>query len=71
VLARVAGAEQMRLPLAPFWHQNAMQLNRQFLEYRLRTPAEPEPFPVREPPAPPENPDLPVREPEPDVPNQI
>jgi hypothetical protein len=42
-----------------------------FPEYELRSPADPQPFPVQEPPDPPENPDLPVREPEPEVPNQI
>ena len=36
-----------------------------------RIPAEPEPFPVKEPPDPPENPDLPVREPDPEDPGQI
>ena len=40
-------------------------------EYELRSPADPQPFPVQEPPDPPENPDMPVREPEPEVPNQI
>jgi hypothetical protein len=42
-----------------------------FLEYRLRIPAGPEPFPVQEPPDPPENPDIPVREPDPEDPGQI
>jgi len=41
------------------------------LEYRLRMPADPEPFPVQEPPDPPENPDMPVREPDPEDPGQI
>ena len=41
-------------------------------EYRLRMPpSEPEPFPVKEPPDPPENPDLPIREPDPEDPGQI
>jgi hypothetical protein len=47
-----------------------MHTNHLLSEYQFRTPAEPEPFPIQEPPAP-QNPDLPVREPEPDVPNQI
>jgi hypothetical protein len=37
----------------------------------LRVPGEPEPFPIQEPPDPPENPDLPVREPDPEDPGQI
>ena len=39
--------------------------------YRLRTPAGPEPLPIQEPPDPPENPDMPVREPDPEDPGQI
>jgi hypothetical protein len=42
-----------------------------FREYSLRIPAGPEPFPVQEPPDPPENPDMPVREPDPEDPGQI
>ena len=41
------------------------------LSYRLRMPAEPTLPPIQEPPTPPENPDMPVREPDPDMPNQI
>ena len=41
------------------------------IEYRLRIPPGPEPFPVQEPPDPPETPDLPVREPDPEDPGQI
>jgi hypothetical protein len=40
-------------------------------EYQLRIPSEPEPFPIKEPPDPPENPDMPVREPDPEEPGQI
>jgi len=39
--------------------------------YTLRAPVEPFPTPVPHPIEPPENPDVPVREPEPDDPNQI
>jgi hypothetical protein len=40
--------------------------------YSLRTPAEPMPPPVKEPPPDgPENPDVPVREPDPEEPGQI
>jgi hypothetical protein len=39
--------------------------------YTLRAPVEPSPTPVHNPIDPPENPDVPVREPEPDDPNQI
>jgi hypothetical protein len=40
-------------------------------QYRLRMPAEPEPLPIQEPPDAPENPDMPVREPDPEDPGQI
>ena len=56
----------------PFRHQNAMHADRSILEYQLRIPAEPEPFPIKEPPDDaPENPDMPVREPDPEDPGQI
>jgi hypothetical protein len=54
-----------------FWHQNAMYPDQHPLEYCLRMPSEPEPFPIHEPPDPPENPDVPVREPDPEDPGQI
>jgi hypothetical protein len=40
-------------------------------EHFFRTPAEPAPPPIQDPPESPENPHVPVREPEPDDPNQI
>jgi hypothetical protein len=40
-------------------------------QYLFRTPAEPSPPPIQDPTDPPENPDVPIREPEPDEPNQI
>jgi hypothetical protein len=52
-------------------HQNAMHPNRHSFEYQLRIPGGPEPFPIQEPPDPPENPDMPVREPDPEDPGQI
>jgi hypothetical protein len=39
--------------------------------YLLRTPAEPAVPPIQEPIDPPENPDMPVREPDPEDPGQI
>ena len=39
--------------------------------YELRTPAEPYPPPIQEPVEPPENPDVPIREPDPEDPGQI
>src|SRR5579864_3955504 len=50
-------------------HLSFMQL----LAYRhlFRTPADPFPAPIQEPPDPPENPDVPVREPDPEDPGQI
>jgi hypothetical protein len=41
------------------------------ISYYLREPSEPSPPPIREPPTPPENPDAPVREPDPDHSDQI
>lgn len=58
----------VQLPFAAFWHLNAMRADQQPL---LRIPAEPEPFPIKEPSDPPENPDMPVREPDPEDPGQI
>lgn len=48
-----------------------MHADQQFLEYHFRIPSEPEPFPIKEPPDAPENPDMPVREPDPEDPGQI
>ncbi len=53
------------------WHQNGMHAQDFSPKYRLRMPADPEPFPIHEPPDPPENPDVPVREPDPEDPGQI
>jgi hypothetical protein len=63
-------------PRKGFWHQSFMP-NLARLEtsspvhFGLRTPAEPFPPPIKEPPNPPESPDAPVREPDPDDPEQI
>jgi hypothetical protein len=38
---------------------------------RVRKPPEPSPSPIKEPPNGPENPDAPVREPDPDEPAQM
>jgi hypothetical protein len=54
-----------------FWHQNAMHPYQRSLKYKFRIPSEPEPFPIKEPPDPPENPDMPGREPDPEDPGQI
>jgi hypothetical protein len=54
-----------------FWHQKPMHPDHPHSEYQLRIPSEPEPFPIKEPPDPPENPDMPVREPDPEEPGQI
>jgi hypothetical protein len=56
---------------ASFWHQKPMHPDQHHSEYQLRIPSEPEPFPIKEPPDPPENPDMPVREPDPEEPGQI
>ena len=39
--------------------------------FEFRTPAEPAPPPIKEPVEPPENPDAPIREPDPEEPAQI
>jgi hypothetical protein len=39
--------------------------------FRLRAPADPIPPPIKEPPDSPEDPHVPVREPDPEEPNQI
>lgn len=41
------------------------------VEYFLRIPSEPSPPPIQDPIDPPENPDVPVREPDPEDPGQI
>jgi hypothetical protein len=56
-------------------HQNRM-LNHgisqpSLLFYIFRTPSDPSPPPIKEPPSPPENPDAPVGEPDPEEPAQI
>ena len=58
-------------PFERFSHQNAMLVETQIetpspTRHHLRTPSEPSPAPIKEPPNPPENPDVPVREPDPD-----
>jgi hypothetical protein len=42
-----------------------------FHQYTLRAPADPIPSPVPDPIDTPENPDVPVREPDPDAPGQM
>jgi hypothetical protein len=64
-------SEKRRLPFLVFKHQNVMRTNPHSSEFQLRIPSEPEPFPIHEPPDPPENPDVPVREPDPEDPGQI
>jgi hypothetical protein len=58
-------------PFERFSHQNAMLVETQIetpspTRHHLRTPSQPSPAPIKEPPNPPENPDVPVREPDPD-----
>jgi hypothetical protein len=59
-----------------FLHQKPRLADRQIetllpTRHHLRMPSEPSPAPIKEPPNPPENPDVPVREPDPDDPAQI
>lgn len=63
-------------PRAELSHQNAMIVDTPFdtyspAGYHFREPSEPSPPPIKEPLNPPENPDAPVREPDPDEPGQI
>jgi hypothetical protein len=54
------------------WHLTGMHPDENLLaERQLRTPAEPFPSPIQDPVDPPENPDAPVREPDPEEPGQI
>jgi hypothetical protein len=48
-----------------------MQFDMSSPGYYLREPSEPSPPPIREPASPPENPEAPVREPNPDDTDQI
>lgn len=62
----------MRLPLRRLLHPIAMHPTILFSDFALRTPAEPTPPPIQEPPDPPENPDVvPIREPDPEQPGEI
>jgi len=61
-----------RLPLAILQHLTGMLPDKgPPSERQLRTPAEPYPYPIQDPVDPPENPDVPVREPDPEDPGQI
>ena len=52
-------------------HLRNMQPVAAFPQLEFRTPAEPMPPPIKEPTEPPENPDVPLREPDPEEPAQI
>lgn len=54
-----------------FPHLSRMQKDPVSLSYQFRFPSEPAPPPIQEPLDPPENPDVPVREPDPEDPGQI
>jgi len=58
-----------RLPFNGLWHLRFEEIP--MSEYVLRAPAEPSPPPIQDPIDPPENPDVPVREPDPEDPGQI
>ena len=61
-----------RLPLMEASHLNVMRAStHNSNKYSLRRRSEPSPPPIQDPIDPPENPDVPVREPDPDLPNQI
>ena len=48
-----------------------MHPRREQTERALRAPAEPYPSPIQDPVEPPENPDVPLKEPDPEDPEQI
>jgi hypothetical protein len=48
-----------------------MEANTHMSRYAFRAPSEPSPPPIHDPVDPPENPDVPVREPDPEDPGQI
>lgn len=52
-------------------HLSGMHPSREQTERALRAPAEPYPSPIQDPVEPPENPDVPIREPDPEDPEQI
>lgn len=58
-----------RLPFHGLWHLTFEEMP--MCEYVFRSPAEPSPPPIQDPIDPPENPDAPVREPDPEEPGQI
>ena len=60
------------LPLPLRQHQTAMYSDKDpRFRYHLGTPPEPYPSPIQDPVDPPENPDTPIREPDPEDPGQI
>jgi hypothetical protein len=63
--------QECQLPFRALSHLKVMQPVAAFLQFELRSPAEPMPPPIKEPTEPPENPDAPVREPDPEEPAQI
>ena len=72
--ALIADRSGRWLPFKTFSHLKAMTVLTEnfppdFL--RVRKPPEPSPAPIKEPPDGPENPDAPVREPDPDEPAQM
>jgi hypothetical protein len=65
-----------RLPFKSVSHLKGMLDSTQLENFptaflRVRKPPEPSPAPIKEPPDAPENPDAPVREPDPDEPAQM
>ena len=66
------GFEILRPLFHGVWHLNNMLPRVDFAaDYSFRTPAEPVIPPIQEPIDPPENPDVPIREPDPEDPGQI
>jgi hypothetical protein len=71
--ALIADRSSRWLPFKTFPHLKGMTVLTENLPdfLRVRKPPEPSPAPIKEPPDAPENPDAPVREPDPDEPAQM
>jgi hypothetical protein len=72
----VFGRTILLAPLRALLHQKPTLAEGQIetslpTRHHLRTPSEPSPAPIKEPPNLPENPDVPMREPDPDDPAQV
>jgi hypothetical protein len=61
---------ELSFPWRKFWHLIGMRFQMP-ASAGFRAPSEPSPVPIKEAPDSPENPDVPVREPDPTEPDEI